>query len=70
MYLMSCTRPKIAYSVSKLSSYMSNLGAKYWQGIMRVLKYLLLVIMGCTIQDILLYLKHTVMLIGYQMLKT
>ena len=40
MYLTSYTRPNIAYSVSKLSSYTSNLGAKHWQGIMRVLKYL------------------------------
>ena len=40
MYLMSCTRHDIAYAVSKLSSYMGNLGAKHWQGIMRVLKYL------------------------------
>ena len=29
MYLMSCTRPNIAYSVSKLSSYTSNPGAKH-----------------------------------------
>ena len=29
MYLMSCTIPYIAYSVSKLSSYTSNLGAKH-----------------------------------------
>ena len=29
MYLMSCTRQYIAYSVSKLSSYMSNPGAKH-----------------------------------------
>ena len=40
MYLMSCTRLDIAYSVSKLSSYKSNPRAKPWQGIMRVLKYL------------------------------
>ncbi|WJZ97445.1 hypothetical protein VitviT2T_016048 [Vitis vinifera] len=40
MYLMSCTRPDIAYAVSKLSRYMSNPGAKHWQGIIRVLKYL------------------------------
>ena len=40
MYLMNCTRPDIAYSISKLSSYMSNPRAKNWQGIMRVLKYL------------------------------
>ena len=30
MYLMSCTRPDIAYSVSKLSSYTSNPRAKHW----------------------------------------
>ena len=40
MYLMSYTIQDIAYLVSKLSGYMSNPGAKYWQGIMRVLKYL------------------------------
>ena len=40
MYLMSCTRPDIAYLVSKLSSYPSNPRAKHYQGIMRVLKYL------------------------------
>ena len=40
MYLMSCTKPDIAYVVNKLSRYTSNLGAKHWQGIMRVLKYL------------------------------
>ena len=34
------TRPDIAYTVSKLSSYMSNLRANHWKGIMRVLKYL------------------------------
>ena len=40
MYLMSCTRPYIAYSVSKLSSYTSNPRAKHWRRIfMRVLKY-------------------------------
>ena len=40
MYLMSCTRQDIAYSISKLSSYTSNPETKHWQGIMRVLKYL------------------------------
>ena len=39
VYLMSCTRPDIAYSVSKLCSCTSNHGAKHGQGIMRVLKY-------------------------------
>ena len=40
MYLLSCTRPNIVYAVNKLSRYTSNPGAKHWQGIMRVLKYL------------------------------
>ena len=54
MYLMSYTRPNIAYSISKLSSYMSNLGDKHWQGIMRVLKYLRFTCdYAYTIQDIL-----------------
>ena len=71
MYLMSCTRPYIAYAVNKRSRYMSNPGAKHWQGIIRVLKYLrLLTIMRCTIQNILLYLKDTMILIGYLMLNT
>ena len=40
MYLISCTRLDIAYAVNKQSRYMSNLGAKHWQEIVRVLKYL------------------------------
>ena len=48
MYLMSCTIPDTAYAISKLIRYTSNLRAKYWQGIVRLLKHFL-VIMGCTI---------------------
>ena len=40
MYLMSCTRPDIAYVVNKLSRYTSNPRVIHWQGTMRVLKYL------------------------------
>ena len=40
MYLMSCTRPDIAYSISKLSRFTSNPGADHWKAITRVLKYL------------------------------
>ena len=40
MYLMSCTRPAIAYVVNRLSRYTSSPGAMHWQGIARVLKYL------------------------------
>lgn len=40
MHLMSCTRPDIAYTVSKLSRYTSNPGNDHWKGIVRVLRYL------------------------------
>jgi hypothetical protein len=40
MYLMNCTRPDIAYSVSKLSRYTSNPGKDHWTAIIRVLRYL------------------------------
>ena len=40
MYVMNCTRPDIAYSVSKLSRYTSNPGVDHWKEIIRVLKYL------------------------------
>ncbi|KAK6149115.1 hypothetical protein DH2020_016640 [Rehmannia glutinosa] len=40
MYLMSCTRPDIAYAVSKLSRYTNNPGHDHWKGIVRILRYL------------------------------
>ena len=40
MYLMSCTRPDIAYTVSKLSKYTSNPSADHWKAIVRVFRYL------------------------------
>ncbi|XP_073014547.1 secreted RxLR effector protein 161-like [Primulina eburnea] len=40
MYLMSCTRPDIAYAVSKLSRFMSNPGVEHWKSIIRWLRYL------------------------------
>ena len=40
MYLMSCTRPDIAYTVSTLSRYMSNPSAGHLKAIVRVLSYL------------------------------
>ena len=40
MYVMNCTRPDIAYSVSKLSRYTSNLGVDHLKAIIRVLRYL------------------------------
>ena len=40
MYLMSGIRPNIDYVVNKLGRYTSNPGAKLWQGIIKVLKYM------------------------------
>ena len=40
MYLMNSTRPDIAYSVSKLSRYTSNLGRDHWIALIIVLRYL------------------------------
>ena len=40
MYLMSCTRPDIAFTVSRLSRFTSNPGDDHWKAIVRVLRYL------------------------------
>ena len=40
MYVMNCTRPDIAYAVSKLNRYTSNPGPDHWKAIVRVLRYL------------------------------
>ncbi|XP_073046149.1 secreted RxLR effector protein 161-like [Primulina eburnea] len=40
MYLMSCTRPDIAYAVNKLSRFTSNPGVEHWKAIIRLLRYL------------------------------
>ena len=40
MYLMSCTRPDIAFTVSSLSRFTSNPGENHWKVIVRVLRYL------------------------------
>ncbi|CAM8930606.1 unnamed protein product [Rhodiola kirilowii] len=40
MYLMNCTRPDIAYCVSRLARYTSNPGTEHWKAIVRVLRYL------------------------------
>ena len=40
MYVMNCTRPDIAYAVSKLSRYTSNPGPDHLKTIVRVLRYL------------------------------
>ncbi|GJW78241.1 hypothetical protein Tco_0139923 [Tanacetum coccineum] len=36
MYVMTCTRPDIAFALGKLSRYTSNLGTQYWQAILQV----------------------------------
>ncbi|KAL4028492.1 hypothetical protein IC575_011689 [Cucumis melo] len=40
MYIMSCTRPDIAYAISKLSRCISNPGQDHWKAILRILGYL------------------------------
>ena len=40
MYLMNCSRPDLAYAVSRLSRYTSKPGKSHWMAIIRVLRYL------------------------------
>jgi len=40
MYLMSCTRPDLAYAVSRLSRYTSNPSSSHWKSMTRLLRYL------------------------------
>nr|GFA81002.1 retrovirus-related Pol polyprotein from transposon TNT 1-94 [Tanacetum cinerariifolium] len=40
MYLMVYTRPYIAYAVSVVSRYLTNLGKKHWEAVKWILKYL------------------------------
>ncbi|CAM8902403.1 unnamed protein product [Rhodiola kirilowii] len=40
MYVMNCTRPDIAYTVSRLARYTSNPGSVHWNAIVRILQYL------------------------------
>ena len=40
MYLMNCTRPDIAYAVSKLSRYTSNPSDDHWTALLRVVRYI------------------------------
>ena len=39
VYLMNCTRPDIAYVISKLSRYTSNPSEDHWTVLLRVLGY-------------------------------
>lgn len=40
MYIMNCTRPEQAYSVSRLCSYSHNPGKDHWYALVRVIRYL------------------------------
>ena len=40
MYVMNCTRPDIAYAISKFNRYTSNPGPDHWKAIVRVFRYL------------------------------
>ncbi|KAJ9544788.1 hypothetical protein OSB04_024495, partial [Centaurea solstitialis] len=40
MYLMSCTRPDLAFAVSRLSRYTSNPSSEHWKSMIQVLRYL------------------------------
>ncbi|KAD4384795.1 hypothetical protein E3N88_24963 [Mikania micrantha] len=39
MYLMTCTRPDLAYAVSRLSRYTSNPSSEHWKSMTRLLWY-------------------------------
>ncbi|KAG2836201.1 hypothetical protein PC118_g4453 [Phytophthora cactorum] len=40
MYFTTCTRPDIAYVVTKLSRFLENPGLQHWKAAVRVLRYL------------------------------
>jgi len=40
IYLATCTRPDIAYAVSKVSKYLKNPTEKDWIAVKRILRYL------------------------------
>ena len=40
MFLMNCTRPDIAYAVSRLSRYTDNPAYEHWNALTRLLRYL------------------------------
>ena len=60
MYIMNCTRPDLAYSISRLSRYSSNPSKDHWNALVRVLKYL-----KHTINYGLHYTKYPPVLEGY-----
>jgi len=40
MYVMVCTRPNLAYAVSIVSRFISNLGKQHWEVVKWMLRYL------------------------------
>ena len=60
MHLMQCTRPDVAFAVSKLSRFTSNPSIEHWKAIGRVFGYLM------KTKDLgLHYLSFHVILEGY-----
>jgi len=60
MYLMNCTRPDIAYAVSRLSGYTSNPNDDHWTALPRVVGYV-----SKTKEYALKYRKYPPVLEGY-----
>ncbi|GKC97334.1 zinc finger, CCHC-type containing protein [Tanacetum coccineum] len=60
MYVMTCTRPGIAFAVDKLSRYTSNTGTQHWQAIQVVPKFL-----KKTMDYSLTYIGYSSVLEGY-----
>ena len=40
MYAVTCTRPDVAYSLSIMSRYQSDMGKNHWKVVKTILKYL------------------------------
>ena len=60
MYIMNCTRPDIAYAISKLSRYTSNPREDHWKALVWVLRYL-----KYTLNYGLHYTRYPAVLEGY-----
>ncbi|KAG7572578.1 hypothetical protein ISN44_As09g009400 [Arabidopsis suecica] len=60
MYITNCTRPDLAYSLSRLSRYASNPNGEQWNALVRVLRYL-----KHTMNYGLYYTKYPPVLEGY-----
>ncbi|KAG7552374.1 Zinc finger CCHC-type [Arabidopsis thaliana x Arabidopsis arenosa] len=60
MYITNCTRPDLAYSLSRLSRYASNPNGEHWNALVRVLRYL-----KHTMNYGLYYTKYPPVLEGY-----